>query len=301
MTFREQYETALTIKSTVSPEIIPDAAYFAGTFYELLDSTIDRLPTVLCGGNIEIGESLSLTFQPLNCRLLLYIQEGSGTFRLSGQDHSLTAGSLLYLDCKERSFSLTAARHPWRAIVFSLGGGLFNVYESLVPFHTFLILHTDSYSPILRNLKQLLAGNAGAALKNKLRDASLITDILTELFMNAFHLENEDMTCAPYLRELKHYMDNHLTSHIRLVDLEQRCHMSKYRICHEFSAVFGLPPLKYLNKKRMETAENLLLSTQKKVHEIALETGYENTNHFINLFKKEYGSTPQAYREAHQN
>lgn len=180
-------------------------------------------------------------------------------------------------------------------------GGLFNVYESLVPFHTFLILHTDSYSPILRNLKQLLAGNADAALKNKLRDASLITDILTELFMNAFHLENEDMTCAPYLRELKHYMDNHLTSHIRLVDLEQRCHMSKYRICHEFSAVFGLPPLKYLNKKRMETAENLLLSTQKKVHEIALETGYENTNHFINLFKKEYGSTPQAYREAHQN
>lgn len=138
-------------------------------------------------------------------------------------------------------------------------------------------------------------------MENKLRDSSLITAILTDLFIDAFHLENEETACAPYLKELRHYIDNHLTSHIRLSDLEKHCHMSKYRICHEFSDAFGLPPLKYLNKKRMEAAENLLLSTQKKVHEIALETGFENTNHFINLFKKEYGSTPQAYREAHQS
>ena len=83
---------------------------------------------------------------------------------------------------------------------------------------------------------------------------------MTELFIDAFHLENEGVKCASYLKELKHYIDNHLTASIRLSDLEQRCHMSKYRICHEFSAAFGLPPLKYQNKKRVETAENLLLS-----------------------------------------
>jgi AraC-like DNA-binding protein len=105
---------------------------------------------------------------------------------------------------------------------------------------------------------------------------------------------------APYLRELKHYMDNHLDRPLKLEDLEKHCHMSKFRICHEFSDVFGLPPIRYMNKKRLEAAENLLLSTEKKVHEIALATGFENTNHFIHLFKKEYGATPQAYREAHQ-
>ena len=300
MTFKEQYKAALTVKTTASPETIPDAAYFAGTFYELLDATAGRLPTVLCGGSIEIDEALTLFFQPLDCRLLVYTQEGSGTLLLPGRECALTTGSLLYLDCRNLSFSLAAAQHPWRFVVFSLGGGLFNVYESLVPFHTFVLMQTDSYSPVLRSIGQLLAGSTGPALENKLRDSSLITAILTELFVNVFHLENEDVTCAPYLRELKHYIDTHLTSRIRLDDLEQRCHMSKYRICHDFSTVFGLPPLKYLNKKRMEAAENLLLSTRKKIHEIAQETGFENTNHFINLFKKEYGSTPQAYREAHQ-
>lgn len=302
MTFKEQYQAALTIKSAAPPEATPGAAYFAGTFYDLLDEAADKLPTVFSGGSIEIVEALTLFFKPLNCRMLLYTQEGSGSLRLSsGKDYTLLPDTLLYLDCRELSFSLTAIQCPFHIIAFSLGGGLFNVYESLVPFHTFLIAQIDRFSPIRRNLEQLLAGSAGAVLENKLRDSSLITAILTDLFIDAFHLENEETACAPYLKELRHYIDNHLTSHIRLSDLEKRCHMSKYRICHEFSDAFGLPPLKYLNKKRMEAAENLLLSTQKKVHEIALETGFENTNHFINLFKKEYGSTPQAYREAHQS
>lgn len=302
MTFREQYRAALTVKSAASPETTPDAAYFAGTFYELSETAADRLPAVLSGGRIEIGETLALSFRPLDCRMLFYIQEGSGTFRLSsGKAHALFPDMLLYLDCSRQPFSLTSDQCPLRMIAFSLGGELFSVYESLVPFHTFLLARIDRFSPIRRNLEQLLAGSAGAALENKFRDSGLICAILSELFIQTFHPESGEDACAPYLRELKHYIDNHLTSPVRLVDLERRFHMSKYRICREFSAAFGLPPLKYLNKKRMEAAENLLLSTRKKVHEIALEMGFENTNHFINLFKKEYGSTPQAYREAHQS
>lgn len=183
-------------------------------------------------------------------------------------------------------------------------GGLFPVYESLIGFDGFLLAQVGKHSSILRNLKQLLAGEADAYLADKLRDAGLITAILTELFAGAVASpapKEGQKKCAPYLRELKHYIDNHLERPLKLEDLEKHCHMSKYRICHEFSTAFGLPPIKYLNKKRLEAAENLLLSTEKKVHEIALETGYENTNHFIHLFKKEYGTTPQAYREAHHS
>lgn len=173
----------------------------------------------------------------------------------------------------------------------------------MAAFDTFLLAQIAGHSSVPRNLKQLLAGDPGAALSNKLRDAGLITAIVTELFaetLNQTHPEEEQKKYAPYLRELKHYMDSHPDRPLKLEDLARHCHMSKYRICHEFSEAFGLPPIKYLNKKRMESAENLLLSTEKKVHEIALETGFENTNHFIRLFKKEYSATPQAYREAHQ-
>lgn len=301
MTFREQYENALTVKTENASENIP-ASYFAGVFYEQREDCSDQIPTILCGGSVKVGEALTLSYMPLDCRMLLYTQEGEGTFLVEGQHHPLKPGALLYLDRRELSFSLTTSLQPWHFIIFSFSGGLFPVYESLIAFDGFLLTQIDRHSSILRNLKLLLSGEAGPDLSDRLRDAGLITAILTELFAGtvASHSPEEGQKkCAPYLRELKHYIDNHLERTLKLEDLEKHCHMSKYRICHEFSTAFGMPPIKYLNKKRLEAAENLLLSTEKKVHEIALATGYENTNHFIHLFKKEYGTTPQAYREAH--
>lgn len=301
MAFREQYENALTIRADAASENIP-ASYFAGVFYEQRDDCADRIPTILSGGSVKIGEALSLSYKPLSCRMLLYTQEGEGTLLLEGQRHPLKPGTLLYLNRSELSFSLQSTLQPWRFITFSLGGGLFSDYESLIAFDGCLLTQIGRHSSVLRNLKQLLVGEPGTDLSGKLRDAGLITAILTELFAGTAvspSPEDGQKKSAPYLRELKHYIDNHLERPLKLEDLEKHCHMSKYRICHEFSTAFGMPPIKYLNKKRLEAAENLLLSTEKKVHEIALATGYENTNHFIHLFKKEYGTTPQAYREAH--
>lgn len=301
MTFREQYESTLTVRADAASENIP-ASYFAGVFYEQQEDCVNRIPTVLSGGSVKIGETLTLSFMPLNCRLLLYTQEGEGTLLVDGQHHLLKPGTFLYLDRRELSFSLQSTLHPWRFITFSIAGRGFSDYESLIAFDGCLLAQIDRHSSVPRNLKLLLAGETGAGLSNKLRDAGLITAILTDLFAGtsvSHSPEDGQKKSAPYLRELKHYIDNHLERPLKLENLEKHCHMSKYRICHEFSTAFGMPPIKYLNKKRLEAAESLLLSTEKKVHEIALETGYENTNHFIHLFKKEYGTTPQAYREAH--
>lgn len=138
MTFREQYQTALTVKSAASSESVPDAAYFAGTFYDLLDATAGQLPTVYSGGSVEIGERLALSFQPFSCRMLFYIQEGSGTFRLSsGKDCALSPDTLLYLDCSVQSFSLTSGDHPLHMIAFSLGGGFLTFTSLWFPFIPF--------------------------------------------------------------------------------------------------------------------------------------------------------------------
>ena len=301
MTFREQYENTLTVTMNAPSENIP-ASYFAGVFYQQLETCAQQIPTIFSGGSVKVSEALTLSYTPLNCRMFLYTQEGAGALVLEGQRYTLEAGTLLYLDRRDLSFSLQPGLFPWCFITFSFGGGLFPVYESLAALDTFVLAKIERQSSIPRNLKLLLAGEAGTALPGKLRDAGLITDILTELFagtLNAEYPEDRQQKCAPYLRELKHYIDHNLERPLKLEDLEKHCHMSKFRICHEFSAVFGMPPIRYLNRKRMEAAENLLLSTEKKVHEIALEIGCENTNHFIHLFKKEYGATPQAYRKAH--
>lgn len=301
MSFFLSYQNALTLQAAVSPEFLPENTYFAGVFYELCEAASKQLPTVLSGGRVETASELTLSYKPLDCRMLLYTKEGSGSLHIHSGEYELKPGSLLYLNCSDAPFSLHTDLLPWRYIVFFLSGELFPIYESLVPFETFLLTQPNLHAPVLRHLQQLFTGSTDGALRNKLRDAGFITSIITELFTNTLPADRKEENCAPYLLEIRHYIDNFYREPLRLDVLEERYHMSKYHICHSFSDAFGIPPLKYLNKKRLEAAETLLFSSDKKIHEIALTVGYESTNHFINLFKKEYGKTPQAYREAHQS
>ena len=51
------------------------------------------------------------------------------------------------------------------------------------------------------------------------------------------------------------------------------------------------------NHKRIEEAKKLLLTTNDTIHEIGSKVGIHNTNHFINLFKRETGATPLAFKQ----
>lgn len=69
------------------------------------------------------------------------------------------------------------------------------------------------------------------------------------------------------------------------------------RICREFSKYYGVSPIQYLNHRRMEAAKKLLLTTDETIHEIGSMVGIHNTNHFINLFKRETGATPLVFKQ----
>lgn len=118
------------------------------------------------------------------------------------------------------------------------------------------------------------------------RISKWFNDILTELCV---FIENSSkkMDCVPsYLLSVKNQMDTNYAEPMSLDDLEATYRISRYRICREFSFHFGESPMRYLNSRRIDAAKRLLLTTDLSVHEVGSQVGIENTNHFINLFKK---------------
>lgn len=101
-----------------------------------------------------------------------------------------------------------------------------------------------------------------------------------------------------YITEIKELFDSKFYEEYSLDELEAMYNKNKYRITREFRAAYGLPPFQYLNKVRIQEAKKLLLNSDLNVREIGFETGIKNTNHFINLFKKETGTTPLSFRKA---
>ncbi len=77
--------------------------------------------------------------------------------------------------------------------------------------------------------------------------------------------------------------------------------MSVSTFKRNFEKVFYLSPAKWLKEKRIEKAEFLLQASDKNVSEVAMEVGFENPSHFIQVFKSHYGLTPKKFQQKFTN
>ena len=72
--------------------------------------------------------------------------------------------------------------------------------------------------------------------------------------------------------------------------------MSKDHFIRTFKREIGLTPNAYVTKKRMETAELLLITTNDTIKAISARVGYADDSYFVKTFKRYSGISPQKYR-----
>lgn len=66
----------------------------------------------------------------------------------------------------------------------------------------------------------------------------------------------------------------------------------------DFRKVSELSPEKWLIRKRLEAAVNMLCEEKKSVSDVYLEVGFKNMSHFSKAFKKQYGTSPSSFSHA---
>lgn len=64
-----------------------------------------------------------------------------------------------------------------------------------------------------------------------------------------------------------------------------------------FSSEVGEGVIAYVTKQRMERASQLLKSTDLKIGIISAQLGYNSTNYFIQVFRRNFGASPLTYRK----
>jgi AraC-like DNA-binding protein/tellurite resistance-related uncharacterized protein len=84
--------------------------------------------------------------------------------------------------------------------------------------------------------------------------------------------------------------------HFSMTRMAAHFHLSASYISRIFKANTDNTVIQTLTGIRLETAKNLLKNTSSFIDDIALYVGYEDTTHFIRLFKKKFSMTPQKYR-----
>lgn len=77
-----------------------------------------------------------------------------------------------------------------------------------------------------------------------------------------------------------------------------RAHLHPKYAMKLFRRECGITLLQYLHQLRVSHAQCLLMTTGEKVIDIALAAGFGSAASFYNIFKKETGSNPSAFRNA---
>ncbi len=99
------------------------------------------------------------------------------------------------------------------------------------------------------------------------------------------------------LQEVRRFIDENYSSDITLAGVAREAGLSKSYLSRRFKRRFQVSFSTYLNQLRIDEARRLLRSTDMSVREIAAEVGFNDSNYFSRVFKKEEGLTPTEYRQ----
>jgi AraC-like DNA-binding protein len=91
-------------------------------------------------------------------------------------------------------------------------------------------------------------------------------------------------------------MDRSFAQPLDVPTLARLAHVSPAHFSRQFRAVFGETPHRYLQRRRVERAMELLRETDRSVTEISLDVGFNSLGTFSRTFHTIVGEPPSAYR-----
>jgi transcriptional regulator GlxA family with amidase domain len=98
------------------------------------------------------------------------------------------------------------------------------------------------------------------------------------------------------LRRVHDHIDLHYAEPLTLGDLAALVRMSKFHLVRAFRAAYGETPMRYLTRRRIERAQDLLRSANLTVTEVCMLVGFSSLGSFSARFSELVGESPVAYR-----
>ncbi|GII34010.1 hypothetical protein Pmi06nite_74520 [Planotetraspora mira] len=105
------------------------------------------------------------------------------------------------------------------------------------------------------------------------------------------------MDLLPHLRRARDHMDRHYQAPLDLSELARVAGISKFHLVRCFEAAYGETPIRYLTRRRIERAQDLLRSANLTVTEVCMMVGFASLGSFSSRFSQLVGESPTAYRD----
>jgi AraC-like DNA-binding protein len=100
-----------------------------------------------------------------------------------------------------------------------------------------------------------------------------------------------------HLRRARDHVDRNYREPLDLDALAAVAGVSKYHFVRCFEASYGETPIRYLTRRRIERAQDLLRAANLTVTEVCMTVGFASLGSFSSRFTQLVGESPTAYRD----
>ena len=98
------------------------------------------------------------------------------------------------------------------------------------------------------------------------------------------------------LRRVRDHIDRHSAAPLTLSGLAALAGVSRFHLVRAFRATYGETPMRYLGRRRIAKAQDLLRYANLTVTEVCMAVGYSSLGSFSSRFTALVGESPVAYQ-----
>lgn len=133
---------------------------------------------------------------------------------------------------------------------------------------------------------------------NLLETNALLRMLLAVFFTDVDRLRTSNtMDGLARFAQVLEFVGQNLHNPIEIEDLAEIAELNPTYFSNLFSRLMGIPPIQYINKRRIEEAQKHLLDGSRTLYQIACQVGFSDEYYFSRVFKKIVGISPDHYRK----
>ena len=223
--------------------------------------------------------------------LILYVRGGHERRMSTGEDVSTRPFDLLVLPYRSSYRSRVA--EPGTEY-YQIDFDYFENGEKTPVFdapHIIASRENGRYIAVMRDIFDIYVENRPGA---ELRCISRLTELLAEFVTNQSAAPTQTDGLERIVKSVD-YIRNHYYENTSLPELAKLSDTCVSNLEKSFARLFGMSPVEYRNRLRIEHAK-MLLSGGFSIAEAAMRTGFSDVYYFSRVFKKYAACTPGQYR-----
>ena len=230
--------------------------------------------------------------------LIEYIVDGKGYIEYDGKLYSVEKGDSVVIRSGFNVKYYSDSSDPYVKLWFTATGTFAEAVLSIV-------MGKEKISVVRKNSYNIIEKLLTSIEKNgteTVRDSHAFMDVMYLMFPEKINTDKKEDNpeTGDFTDKIKDYIDLFLRDGITVEKTAEHFHISKRYLIEQFKRKWGETPGKYMTKKRLCEAAELLELSDFTVGEISNTLGFCEPGYFTKVFTLAYGMSPKKYREEEQ-